>query len=100
MLFDVLSGISELRICTHYELNNKQIDYIPSTIYEYEKCKPIYMNMPVWSEDISACRSFDELPENAKYYLKKIEELTDTPISYVSVGPDREQTIEVKKLNL
>lgn len=100
MLFDVLSGISELKICTHYELNNKTIDYIPSTIYEYEKCKPIYMNMPVWSEDISACRSFDELPENAKYYLKKIEELTDTPISYVSVGPDREQTIEVKKLNL
>jgi len=52
--------------------------------------------MPVWTEDISSCRTLDELPANAKAYLKKIEELTATPIDYVSVGPDRVQTIAVK----
>lgn len=96
MLFDVLSGINELKICTHYLLDGKQIDYIPSTVSDYERCQPIYIDMPVWNEDITSCTNFDQLPQNAKAYLKKIEELTDTPIKYVSVGPDRVQTIEIK----
>lgn len=96
MLFDVLSGINELKICTHYLLDGKQIDYVPSTVSDYERCQPIYIDMPVWNEDITSCTNFDQLPQNAKAYLKKIEELTDTPIKYVSVGPDRVQTIEIK----
>lgn len=97
MLFDVLSGIKELKICTHYVLDGKKIDYIPSTISDYERCEPVYVDMPVWNEEITTCKSYDKLPENAKKYLKKIEELVGTPIEYVSVGPDRVQTIEVKK---
>ena len=96
MLFDVLSGVGELKICTHYELDGKRIDFVPSTVNAYSRCKPIYTDMPVWTEDISSCRTFDELPTNAKAYLKKIEELTEIPIDYVSVGPDRVQTIAVK----
>lgn len=96
MLFDVLSGVRELKICTHYELDGKRIDFVPSTVNAYSRCKPIYTDMPVWTEDISSCRTFDELPANAKAYLKKIEELTEIPIDYVSVGPDRVQTIAIK----
>ena len=98
MLFDVLSGVSELKICTKYELDGKIIDYIPSTLSDYNRCKPIYIDMPTWNEDISEIKNFDALPENAKFYLKKIEELTGVKISIVSVGPDRTQTIELIRL--
>ncbi len=98
MLFDVLSGVKELKICTHYELDGKKIDYIPSVLSQYNRCKPIYIDMPTWNEEITECKSFEELPDNAKLYLKKVEELTETRISYVSVGPDRLQTIKVSDL--
>ena len=97
MLFDVLSGVKKLKICRAYRLNGQEIDYIPSVLSEFDKCEPIYIDMPTWHEDITACRSYAELPDNAKAYLKKIEELTEVSISYVSVGPDRTQTIEVKQ---
>jgi adenylosuccinate synthase len=93
MLFDVLSGISELKICTHYELNGKIIDSIPSVLSAYNRCNPVYIDMPIWQEDISHIKNFDDLPDNAKLYLNKIEELTGVKISFVSVGPDRTQTI-------
>jgi len=98
MLFDVLSGVSELKICDKYELDGKIIDHIPSTFSAYNRCKPIYIDMPIWNEDISGIRNFDDLPENAKFYLKKIEELVGVKISVVSVGPDRTQTIELMRV--
>lgn len=98
MLFDVLSDIPELKICYAYELDGKTINYIPSTLSEYERCKPLYITMPTWKEDITHVTSFDELPENAKNYLKKIEELTHRTIAIFSVGPDREQTIVLHPL--
>lgn len=93
MLLDVLSGIKKIKICTHYELDGKVIDYVPSIIEEAAKCKPIYIELEGWDEDISKVKSYDELPENAKKYLEKIEELTDTKVKIFSVGPDRKQTI-------
>lgn len=98
MLFDVLSNIDNLKICYAYELDGKVINYIPSTLNEYQRCKPIYIDMPSWKEDISKVTSYEELPENAKKYLKKIEELTDKEIAIFSVGPDRTQTIVLKDL--
>lgn len=98
MLFDVLSNIPELKICYAYELDGKVIDYIPSTLSEYERCKPLYITMPTWNEDITHVHSFDELPENAKAYLRKIEELTYRKIAIFSIGPDREQTIVLHSL--
>lgn len=98
MLFDVLSGIKDLKICYAYELDGKMINYIPSTLEEYQKCKPLYLNMKSWNEDISHVRSYEELPENAKAYLRKIEELTNTKIAMFSVGPDRRQTVVLKDL--
>lgn len=93
MLFDVLAGIETLKICTAYELDGTIIDYVPSTLSAYERCKPIYIELPGWQEDISDIKEFEKLPHNAQNYLYKIEELTHCKITVVSVGPDRNQTI-------
>jgi len=95
MLLDVLSGLDELRICTHYILDGEKIDYIPALISDLQRCQPVFETLSGFKEDITSCRSFDELPENAKTYLKRIEELTSVKISMISVGPDRKQTLEV-----
>lgn len=93
-LLDVLTGFEKLKICTSYMLDGKEIDYIPSTIEEFNKCKPIYIELDGWYEDISNVKSFDNIPKNAKNYIRKIEEITGINVSIISVGPDREQTIE------
>ena len=96
MLFDVLSGLKTVKICTGYELDGKEIDYVPSTLSALERCKPIFIELPGWDEEITDIRDYEKLPNNAKQYLRKIEELTNTEIAIVSVGPDRTQTI-IKK---
>ena len=93
MLFDVLSGVKPLKICVGYELNGEQIDYIPSTLSQYEQCKPIYIDMESWDENLEEVREFEALPQAAKDYIAKVEELTGTRVAVVSVGPDRTQTI-------
>lgn len=93
MLVDVLSAIDTIKICTHYELDGKIIDYVPSNLYAYERCKPIYIEMPSFKEDISNITKFDDLPINLKNYILKIEELTNLKVSLISVGPNRNQTI-------
>lgn len=95
MLFDVLSGLDTVKICTHYELDGKVIDTPPSTISKLSRCKPVYVELPGWKEDISNLKSFDSLPDNAKNYVRKIEEITGVKVGVISVGPDRSQTILV-----
>ena len=96
MLFDVLSGIKKLKICYAYELDGKVINTMPATLEELYRVKPLYVEMDGWDEDITHVTSFDELPENAKKYLRKIEELTKSEVVIFSVGPDRKQTIRLK----
>jgi adenylosuccinate synthase len=74
------------------------IDFVPSSIKEFEKVKPVYLTLPGWTEDISKIKSFEDLPDNAKTYIKKIEELTKTEVALISVGPDRLDTIKVKDI--
>ena len=93
---DVLCGFESIKICVGYDCKGKKIDYFPSNINLLAQCKPIYETLPGWPEDISHIRRFEELPENAIQYLKRIEELADVPVSMVSVGPGREQTILIK----
>lgn len=95
MLLDVLSGLDTVKICVAYDLDGKQIQSPPSTIASLSRCKPVYIEMPGWKEDISGAKTFDELPDNAKAYARKLEEITGTPVGMISVGPDREQTIIV-----
>ena len=97
MLFDVLSGLETIKICYAYELDGKIINTIPASLDELSRVKPLYVEMPGWKEDITNVKSFDELPLNAKNYIKKVEELTKSEIVIFSVGPDRLQTIEMKK---
>ncbi len=97
MLFDVLSGLEKIKICYAYELDGKVINTVPASLSEYERCKPLYVEMDGWKEDITNVTSFDELPEAAKKYIKKIEELTKTEVVIFSVGPDRKQTIKLKE---
>lgn len=95
MLFDVLSGLDKLKICVAYELDGKIIDSMPSTIAGFERCKPVFVEMDGWKEDISNIKSFEELPEAAKNYVRKIEELTSMKVAVLSVGPDRLQTVQL-----
>jgi adenylosuccinate synthase len=93
---DVLGGLEALNICTAYEYNGEIIHDFPASIKILGACKPVLETLPGWSEDITGVRKIDDLPQNAKNYLKRIEELTETPINIVSVGPGREETIIVK----
>lgn len=99
MLLDVLTGIDKLKICVAYELDGKKINYVPANISDLERCKPIYVELDGWHEDITSVKSFDELPENAKNYLRTIEQTCELKVGIISVGPDRLQTIEVSSLD-
>jgi adenylosuccinate synthase len=91
-LLDVLTGEKELKICTGYNIDGKIIKEFPTTQKLYG-ASPEYITMPGWEEDITCIREFDDLPENAKNYVYKIESLINTKIRYISVGPRREQLI-------
>jgi adenylosuccinate synthase len=90
---DVLDDIKEIKICTGYEYNGKTINNFPAQISILENCKPAYETHPGWKEDITDIRSYDDLPENAKNYIARIEELSNVKVKIVSVGPGREATI-------
>ena len=95
MLFDVLSGLDTVKICVAYELDGKRIETMPPTIPQFQRCKPVYIELPGWKEDISGIKSFGELPQAAQDYVRKIEELTKIKVAVLSVGPDRLQTVRL-----
>lgn len=97
-LLDVLSGLDELRIVNSYELDGHTIDYIPAEIEDFSRCKPNFIIMPGWHEDITKVTTAYELPINCQKYLRKIEELVGVRIAMFSVGPDRSQTILVENI--
>jgi adenylosuccinate synthase len=97
MLLDVLSGLTEINICTAYELDGHEITRFPSHVDDVRRVKPVYETLPGWPEEVTGCRKFDELPANAKSYLRRVSELVGRPIEMVSVGPEREQTIVVSR---
>lgn len=95
---DILTGIKTIKMCVAYEIDGKRYDYIPSSVEDLAKAKPIYEEFEGWNEDISKMHTYEELPENAKKYLARIEELTKTKISMISVGPERNCNIVVKEM--
>ncbi|MEE8399511.1 MAG: adenylosuccinate synthase [Desulfobacterales bacterium] len=92
---DVLGGLDTLKICTHYEYKGNTIDDFPANLSVLAGCTPVYETAPGWQEDISGIRNFDDLPQNTKDYLHRVETLAGTPIQIVSVGPGRDETIVV-----
>ncbi|MTD31203.1 adenylosuccinate synthase [Planomicrobium sp. YIM 101495] len=89
---DVLSGLETVKICTAYRYKGELITEYPANLRMLADCEPVYEEMPGWSEDITSCKSLDELPANARHYLERIAQLTGVQISIFSVGPDRTQT--------
>ena len=92
---DVLDEMPELKICTAYKLNGEITDRMPARSDELESVEPVYETMPGWMCSTCDCKSWDELPEQAKNYLNRIARLVNAEIAIVSVGPKREQTFEV-----
>jgi adenylosuccinate synthase len=90
---DVFSGLGELRIATAYRVAGKLTHDFPMTLAEIEAAEPVYETHPGWSEDITACRDFEALPDAAKSYVTRVESLAGVPVELISVGPGRDQTI-------
>lgn len=90
---DVLTGLETVKICVAYrKLNGEEISHYPASLVELGQCEPVYEELPGWSEDITGCRTLDELPIEAQNYVRRVSELVGVKISTFSVGPDRNQT--------
>lgn len=91
---DVLTGIEKLKVCTHYTLDGKVLDgSMPSNVDDLARCETVYEELPGWTEDISQVKKFEDLPTNAKDYIRFIEERTGVPVSWIGNGPAREEMI-------
>ncbi len=90
---DVLDGIETIRLCVAYEKNGQAVDILPLSADEFDGCEPVYIDMPGWKESTLGITEYDELPENARAYIEKVESLAGVPIDIISTGPDRRETI-------
>jgi adenylosuccinate synthase len=92
---DILSGLDEVKACVGYEVDGRRVDAWPLSAAALERAVPVYESFEGWREDIRGVRSMDELPAAARRYVAAIEKRAGAPISHVSVGPERTQTISV-----
>ena len=90
---DVLDGLSEIRICTGYELDGRVVDILPLDADEIVACRPVYETLPGWSDSTAGLTNWEQLPLNARRYLERMQALIGVPIDMVSTGPDRVHTI-------
>jgi adenylosuccinate synthase len=95
MLLDVLSTLDEIKVCTAYEFDGATIRHFPGDAYLLERCKPVYETLPGWNCDITGARTLADLPASARRYVDRLAELLELPIAFVSIGPDRAQTISL-----
>ncbi|MGM9965575.1 MAG: adenylosuccinate synthase [Clostridium sp.] len=95
---DTLAGLDKIKVCVGYKFNGEIIDYFPASLEDLALCEPVYEEFDGWDDSVSNARSYDELPENAKKYIQRIEEFTDTKVSIISVGPKRDQTMTIKEI--
>lgn len=93
---DVLDGIEELKICTGYRVDGKAVDLLPVGAESVAACEPVFETMPGWTESTVGIKHYDELPANARAYLKRLEALCEAPVDMISTGPDREETIVLR----
>ena len=91
---DTLSDLGTLKICVGYKMGDSMISEFPPSLTELAKCEPVYEELPGWEGDLGGVKTYDELPENAKKYITRIEELTDCKVVMIGVGPSRDQNIE------
>ena len=92
---DVLDKLDEIKMCIAYDLNGKKIDYLPANIEDQQKVKPIYKTFKGWKTSTNGISKFENLPENAKIYIKELENFVETKVSSISTSPERKDTILV-----
>jgi adenylosuccinate synthase len=90
---DVLDGLEEIQICTAYRCGNRTITEFPSDIGQLAACVPVYESVPGWTRPTRGVRRFEELPENARRYIARLEEVSGVPAALVSTGSERDDTI-------
>jgi adenylosuccinate synthase len=90
---DILTGLERLNIAVGYNYKGERLNTFPQDVEVLARCEPIYEEMNGWREDVSLLRSYSELPDNTRYYLRRIEELVGVRVGIASVGPEREQLI-------
>lgn len=95
---DVLSGLDTLKICVGYRYKDEIIDEFPASLKMMAQCRPVYREFPGWQEDISGVSDFSRLPQNARDYIRHLEELSGVPVAIVGVGPSRAQTLVLKEI--
>jgi adenylosuccinate synthase len=95
---DVLTGWEKIPVCVAYEVDGVRVEELPASQTDFHHAKPIYEYLPGWSENISKAKSIDDLPVNAREYVKFLEKVSGTPISAIGVGPGRDETIVVRDL--
>jgi adenylosuccinate synthase len=93
---DVLDRLPAIKVCTAYRLDGATTDSLPASGAVLARARPVYEELPGWQEDTSGARQFEDLPVNARAYIRRIEQLLDAPVHLVSVGPEREQAIAIK----
>ena len=94
---DVLTGWEKIPVCVAYEVDGKRVEELPASQSDFHHAKPIYEYLPGWSENITKARTFEELPANARAYVKYLEEISGAPMSAIGVGPGRDETIVLKE---
>jgi adenylosuccinate synthase len=90
---DVLDGLDELKICKAYDLDGRRIECVPARADELERCRPVYETLAGWNTQVRQARDWDELPGRAQDYLSRLSDLAGVPLSLVSVGSGREDTV-------
>ena len=93
---DVLDELEEIKMCVAYELDGKQLDYLPAAVDDQLKVKPIYKSFKGWKSSTNGIKNFDKLPENAKIYIKSLEKFIETKVSSISTSPERNDTILIE----
>jgi adenylosuccinate synthase len=95
---DVLTGWEQIPVCVAYEVDGRRLDEMPMTQTEFHHAVPVYEFFPGWTEDITTARTFEDLPVNAQNYVRALEKMSGAPFSSIGIGPDREQTLELRSL--
>jgi adenylosuccinate synthase len=95
---DVLTGWEQIPVCVAYEVDGVRYDEMPMTQTAFHHATPVYEHFDGWTEDITAARRFEDLPKNAQLYIRALEEMSGAPFSSVGIGPDREQTLQLRPL--
>jgi adenylosuccinate synthase len=93
MLLDVLSELDEIHICTEYEIDGERTNQFPGDSFLLERCQPVYETLPGWKKDVSGVRRLVDLPPAARQYIDRLSQVINLPIGFISVGPERAQTI-------